>query len=427
MPRKARDERLDTRTARLRLPVRREPYWRSIQEGRALGYRRLGAGKAGTWIARHYQAATARRYLALGSADDLLDADGVDTLTFVQAQQKADEWFKTLARQDGKVAPEPLTVARAVEDYLADYTGRGGKALRDLQTAINAHILPPLGSRRVSDLTAEAIKRWHHALAAAPARLRSAAADEKPRRRSAIDANDKRARRATANRVLTILKAACNLAFRDGRVASDDPWRRVQPFDKVSAARVRYLTDEEAARLVNACPPDLRTLVTAALLTGCRYGELIALRASDINLAAGVLTVNVSKGGGARHVTLPDEARQFFGTLTAGQPASVLILTRADGQPWGKSHQFRPMRKACAAAGIKPGASFHVLRHTHASRLAMKGVPMAVITAQLGHSDVKITAKHYAHLAPGFVADTIRQAFGSLGIVPQTNVMRIGG
>ena len=61
MPRKARDERLDTRTARLKLSPRAEPYWRNIQEGRAIGYRRLAGGKAGTWIARHYDPAMGRK------------------------------------------------------------------------------------------------------------------------------------------------------------------------------------------------------------------------------------------------------------------------------------------------------------------------------------------------------------------------------
>ena len=86
MPRKARDERLDTRTARLRLKVRGEPYWRTIQEGRAVGYRRLMNGKAGSWIARHYDAAEGRRYEALGTADDLTKADSGKTLSFAQAQ-----------------------------------------------------------------------------------------------------------------------------------------------------------------------------------------------------------------------------------------------------------------------------------------------------------------------------------------------------
>ena len=53
----------------------------------------------------------------------------------------------------------------------------------------------------------------------------------------------------------------------------------------------------------------------------------------------------------------------------------------------------------------------------------MRGVAMAVIAEQLGHKDVKVTGKHYTHLSPGYVADTIRAAFGNLGLVPPANIM----
>src|SRR5690349_15134314 len=117
VPRKARDERLDTRTARFKLSPRAEPYWRNIQEGRAIGYRRLAGGKAGTWIARHYDPASGRRYEALGSADDMLDADGVATLTFAQAQSRARVWFLEVDRSAGRVIA-PLTVRQAMDAYL---------------------------------------------------------------------------------------------------------------------------------------------------------------------------------------------------------------------------------------------------------------------------------------------------------------------
>jgi integrase len=83
----------------------------------------------------------------------------------------------------------------------------------------------------------------------------------------------------------------------------------------------------------------------------------------------------------------------------------------------GKSHQSRPLREACASAHIVPAASFHVLRHTYASRLAMRGVPMAVIAQQLGHADTRMTERHYAHLAPSYVAEMVRAGFGALGVV----------
>ena len=62
-------------------------------------------------------------------------------------------------------------------------------------------------------------------------------------------------------------------------------------------------------------------------------------------------------------------------------------------------------------------------RHAHGSTLAMRGVPMGVIAEQLGHADTRMTAKHYAHLAPSYVADTIRANFPTLGIAGDPTVV----
>jgi integrase len=70
--------------------------------------------------------------------------------------------------------------------------------------------------------------------------------------------------------------------------------------------------------------------------------------------------------------------------------------------------------------------NFHGLRHSYASRLAMRGDPLAVIAAQLGHSDTRMVEKHYGHLSPSYVADTVRAAFGTLGIVEPSNVVPPG-
>jgi hypothetical protein len=76
--------------------------------------------------------------------------------------------------------------------------------------------------------------------------------------------------------VLTVLKAALNHAFREGRVPNEEAWRRAKPFREADAARVRYLSHDEARPLVNATEAGLRQMVQVALLTGCRYGELTA-------------------------------------------------------------------------------------------------------------------------------------------------------
>jgi len=97
--------------------------------------------------------------------------------------------------------------------------------------------------------------RW---LARNPAASRTTASDK--------SADGLRKRRATANRILTVLKAALNHAWKSGHVSSDDAWRRVKPFRAVETARVRYLSDAECVRLVNACEPAFRNLVRGALL-----------------------------------------------------------------------------------------------------------------------------------------------------------------
>jgi hypothetical protein len=113
MPRKSRDYPIETRAARLNFAVRREPYWRSVQVGVSIGYRRLPEGRAGTWIARRYDAAEGRTYQALGPADDLPGTDGAATLTFEQAQARAVAWFQrsALAQHTGEASdlalPEP--------------------------------------------------------------------------------------------------------------------------------------------------------------------------------------------------------------------------------------------------------------------------------------------------------------------------------
>jgi hypothetical protein len=119
--------------------------------------------------------------------------------------------------------------------------------------------------------------------------------------------------------------------------------------------------------------------------------------------------------------------RDFVAQRKVGQPGSARLFFRSNGKPWGKSEQQRPLSTACAAARIDPPVNFHGLRHTYASRLAMRGVPLAVIATQLGHADTRMVEKHYGHLAPSYVADTVRTAFGTLGILDPSNVVPISG
>ena len=113
MARTVKDAKLDTRSARSKLETRREPHWRSLSDGLAVGYRK--GAKGGTWIARHYTPEAGRRFNAIGTADDVADADGVHVLTFGQAQEAARAWFAALARQDrNETIAGPYTVGQAL-------------------------------------------------------------------------------------------------------------------------------------------------------------------------------------------------------------------------------------------------------------------------------------------------------------------------
>jgi integrase len=268
----------------------------------------------------------------------------------------------------------------------------------------------------IEKLTTDRLLRWRNSLATRPKRVRTKLTAERPATREIPNDDDaRRKRKATANRILTMLKAALNRAFQSGSVASDLAWRRVKPFAKVDEAVVRYLTADEARRLVDSCSKDFRGLVQAALLTGCRYSELTRMRASAFNPDSGTIAIRLSKGK-VRHVTLADEGMQCFEIWTRSLLPTDHIFLRDDRAAWGPSHQQRPLDEASKTAEITPLVTFHVLRHTHASQLAMRGVPMAVIAKQLGHADTRMTEKHYAHLAPNYIAQTIRANFPHLGI-----------
>jgi integrase len=425
MARTVRDTNLEKAAARVRLEPRRKPYWRVLESGLHLGYRRTKEG-GGSWVARRFLGQGKYKEHVFGVADDLQSADGVTVLTFSDAQAKAREWWKAAERADLGFAPisGPYTVADALEAHFAERSRRGSKGVTKDRGIAAARIMSELGAVELAKLTTKRIRDWQSALASAPKLTRTGRISNY-RPSHAVDLTDAdavRARRATANRILTVLKAALNHAYHESRVSTDEAWRKVKPFREADAPIVHFLSDDESRRIVNACDGAFRNIVKGALVTGCRYGELTRMRAADFNAEAETITVRESKSGKPRHVVLTDEGRGLFAELTAGHTGRDAIFLRDDGKTWGPSHQQRPLDAASARAKIEPAATFHILRHTYASSLAMRGVPMGVIAAQLGHSDTRMTERHYAHLSPSYVADTVRAALPALGIVDKPNV-----
>jgi integrase len=306
---------------------------------------------------------------------------------------------------------------------MVNYARRGGRGSVQTQSAINSHIVPALGSVAVAKLTRKRVADWVDGIASETPRVRGRKGADKPAfRKAKAGADSKRQRKSTANRVLTVLKAALNFVHGEGLVSCRPVWSLVKPYRAVDAARLRYLSDDEARRLVNACEPEFRDLVKAALVTGCRYGELTAFTVEDLNPDAGAIRIRTSKSGKPRHVYLTDEGQTFFTALARRRKPRDFLLKRPDGKAWRSSDQQRPLARACNAARLSP-LTFHELRHTYASRLVMRGAPLPVVARQLGHSDTRMVEKHYGHMAPSYVADTVRAAFGPLGFAPDKNVV----
>ena len=272
MARRTPDARLESRESRSRLASRGKPHYRLLEPGLHIGYRRLKGRKgrpavAGTWVARHYLGGQSYVVEKIGTADDFSDADGTTILSFAQAQDKARAHMVRRARSSNGTT-DPLTVRAAVEVYLESVEAHGKSAL-DARHRANAHIYPTLGDVEVSSLTTAVLRKWLAKLAKALPRARTKPGQ--PQQHRAFDGSEEavRRRKSSANRTWTILRAALNHAFREDLVESDNTWRKVKSFKSVDAARVGYLTVEQARRLVNATDPEFRLLVQAALQTGC--------------------------------------------------------------------------------------------------------------------------------------------------------------
>ncbi|MBI2778381.1 MAG: site-specific integrase [Gammaproteobacteria bacterium] len=420
MARSQRSVKLETRTARLKLPIGSRNFV-TICEGVALGYRRTGEG-FGTWQARIWDG-TQYHYRKLGVADDHRDTNGVDVLSFIQAQDLARAFIEEITNP--KVTLRPVTVAEAVERYLKWYREHR-RAYKETETTIKAHILPHFNNRLITEISTHEIRHWHNTLAAQPARVRVRTGAKPAYKDKPVTEGQKRSRKSTANRILTVLKAILNKAFQDELIPDNAAWRRVKPFANADEPITRFLTEAECTRLINTCRPDFRQLVKSALFTGARYSELARLCVADVNTDTGMIYVSPeAKSGRGRHVPLSAEGLDFFKSQIAGRSGKEPVFTREDGTPWGKNHYSRLLKQSCAIAKIEPEIGFHELRHTYASLLAQAGADLLTISKLLGHSDTRITSRHYAHLCDQTLKNAVQTLLPSFGHKSASKVQAI--
>jgi integrase len=421
-------KRLESPSARNRLKRGRQAHWQAVIEGRMhLGYQVRKGEPVGRWLLRRYVGNGRYSVQALGRADDADKADGVTVLSHAQAEARA-KTMVALPQSSG-----PLTVRQAWERYV-DAKRHQGRSVSDTVSRGACHILPALGDLVVERLTVDQLRQWLATMARMPSQLRSR--HGKPNYKAAPATDEQlRARKVSANRVLTALKACLNHAYDDKLVDNRDAWgRRLKPFDNVAVARIRFLTVAEAQRLLNAADPQFRPLLQAALETGCRYSELTRLTVEDFHLAqqrnsrgepieVGTIAIRQSKTGRPRHVMLTPQGADFFRQHLLGRGGHELMFSHDGGRAWGRSEQGRPMQEACRRAHITPPIGFHGLRHTWASLAVMNGVPLLVVAKNLGHTDTRMVEKHHGHMAPSFIVDAIHAGAPVYGVATDSTVV----
>ena len=215
---------------------------------------------------------------------------------------------------------------------------------------------------------------------------------------------------ATYNRYKAAISKAFKIGMENGKV-STNPARFV-PQRKESRGRVRFLTEEEETRLravIAQNRPHCAYQLDVALNTGMRKGEQFSTTWDQVDLKAGNIHLDMTKNGSSRYVQLNDTVVESLKALRAEHKGKelqfdTLFFDRrnhaiADPREW--------FNLSCEEAKIK-GVTWHILRHTFASRLVMAGVDLKTVQELIGHKTIGMTAR-YAHLAPEHLKSAVNK------------------
>jgi hypothetical protein len=380
MARNPRASRLETRSARLKLPVRLKPHdFTGIAPGISLAYRRCKG--PGTWVVRVADGHGGNWTRRVGIADDHEDADGTHVLSWWQAIEAA----RALARGTD-AGNRPASVADAISSYERDLIARGG-AIKNARW-IRAHLTPTLSSRPVGLLTARELAAWRDGLLAAGMLP------------------------ATAVRLFKCVKAALTLAAkRDPRISNQVAWRDGLGgiSENFESRNVSRLTDDDVRRVVTeayALDPAFGLYVEVAAVTGSRVSQIARLIGGDL-LANGdgprLMMPPSRKGGGrklARKTPVPITASLAAKLMALARAPTEPLLLRSDGRAWqstDRGDHVPLFAQAAARAGVS--ATMYSLRHSSIVRALLAGVPTRLVAASHDTSVEMLERTYSAYIA----------------------------
>jgi integrase len=384
MARHRRSSKLETRASRLRLDIKRKPYFLQVAPRVGLGYRRNQG--PGTWVARGADGHGGYWTKAFALADDHEDADGNSVLTFWQAQDRAKEIVR------GKAGgTRPVTVAEALEHYAADLKGRGGST--ENVSRVISNLPPALAAKTVSILSSRELRHWRDGMVA------------------------KGQKSSTADRTARMMKAALNLASRDDpRVQNSSAWKSgLARLPEEEPPPNKIIGDGLIRKIVAAAhrlDPCLGLMVEVAAVTGSRPSQILRLEVADLrdtNPAAPQLMMPSSRKGRRRRVTrtplpIPPELGKALRHHVADRDRSEVLLINGKGKlSYGVSR--RGWIDIVSELGLDADVTLYSLRHSSIVRQLLKGVPTRVVAA---HHDTSVPViEHTYSRYIGTVSDQI--------------------
>ena len=410
---KPRAAKLESATARRRLPVRRKPFFVTVSPNVRLAYRRNQG--PGTWSVR-VTGPGIDWLKRIGLADDLEPADGKNVLTYWQAIDAA----RALARrQEGDAGDDsrPLTVDEALDRYEADLRSRGGDAYNARRARF--HLSGSILSKPVALLGSTELCKWRDGLI------------------------EKGLSRASVNRTRNALRAALTLAAkRDRRIANRHIWEEdLAALPNATEARNVVLADDVVARLIAAAYKHDRALGLLAQViaeTGTRPSQAVRLVVADLDAKHFRLMMPRS-GKGHTHKRATKMQERVPVPITAalvallkqeakGRASNAPLLTRSNGEAWGyrRNDRYRGDFAAVAAAcGLDPKTvTLYALRHSCISRSLLRGVPVTVV-ADLTDTSEREIRKHYAKLISHHADEIARRALLDVSQPPTATVVAL--
>ena len=221
----------------------------------------------------------------------------------------------------------------------------------------------------------------------------------KDQRRNTITVRGTQRSPATVNRELEVLSKIFTLAMDDEMIESN-PCRKVKKL-RMDNQRTRHLSPEEEDRLMvllNGRRQHLRPIVTVAIYSGMRRGELLKLRRNHVDFGLNLINVKQTKTGKDRTIPMDESVREILFRLCDGLGDENFVFenSRTGVHITDIKHGFK---SACREAGIHD-LTFHDLRHTFGTRLADAGVDIVKIAELMGHQSI-LTTRRYTHATDG--------------------------